>query len=67
MVEFGRLGDRHTATAIARSMLAKGASLAAATRALEAQARTHAKTARAGHQHTIAVAEDVPWRFVRVR
>jgi uncharacterized membrane protein YraQ (UPF0718 family) len=32
------------------------------THVLEAQARTHAEAARAGHQHTMAVAEDVPWR-----
>jgi uncharacterized protein len=102
----------YAATAIARSMFAKGASLAAAmvfqfastnlvfeigivlwvflgwqftlaefvgglllvtlmwagirlvvTRRLEAQARTHAEAARAGHQHTMAVAEDVSWRM----
>jgi uncharacterized membrane protein YraQ (UPF0718 family)/YHS domain-containing protein len=100
----------YAATAIARSMFVKGASLAAAmvfqfastnlvfeigivlwvflgwqftlaefvggillvtlmwagvrlfvTRRLEAQARAHAEAAEAGHQHTMAGGEDVPW------
>jgi uncharacterized protein len=32
------------------------------TRRLEAEGRAHAEAARAGHEHTMAAAEDVPWR-----